>query len=328
MIVYRNHKPGTTKEQKKYEFTDHKGGIVSDSGILEQIRKLVIPPAYTKVKINLDKYAKIRYEGYDDKGRLQQKYSHLHTSKTKKIKFCRLIEFGKSFPKIQADIKQYIQSTRLTQNKIIAIILQIIWKCGFRVGNVKYLHLYESHGISNIYCKHVAFRGANQIDIEFKGKKNVVNKCTITNIELIKELKQLCHGKGDKDFVFTYMKDGKPEIIKPAEINKWLARYGPISSKDLRTFDVNVMFIDFMRGAAGEIQDAKSVAKRKKIAKRALEHTASHINNTPGICKSSYLMTEIYAMFAEQPRKFKKYFMSSVNSRTAFVNYLKDYCKY
>jgi DNA topoisomerase I len=326
MIVYRNHKPNTAKEDKQYVFTNHLGVVITDAAILEHIRKMAIPPAYTKVKIDLHQCAKIKFEGYDDKGRLQQKYSEQHNTKAKKAKFCRLIEFGKSFPKIQADIKQYATSTRVTQNKIIAIILQIIWRCGFRVGNVKYLHLYESHGISNIYRKHVTFHGKQSASIEFKGKKGVINKCVINAPDLVKVLFELCNGKGDTDFVFTYTKDKNIELIRPADINKWLGRYGQISSKDLRTFDVNVMFIDFMRGAADHIAAAKSVVKKKKIAKMALEQTAAHINNTPGICKSSYLMTELYAMFVDQPRRFKKYFLSPVNSRTAFVNFLTDYC--
>lgn len=323
MIVYRNHKQGSKKEDKSYVFL-HKGVEVKDENVLTKIKKLAIPPAYTKVKIDLSPAAKIMYEGYDDKGRLQQKYSKLHTDRTKKEKFCRLIEFGKSFPKIQADIKQYLGSSKITQNKIIAIILQIIWKCGFRIGNVKYQHLYESHGISNIYKRHIAFTGSKAM-IEFKGKKGVINKCRITDIDLLRELKCLTQNKEEKEYVFTYKVGKEDELIRPVEINQWLGRYGKISSKDLRTFDANVMFIDFIRGV--DLKLATSKAKRKKVAKLALEETARHINNTPGICKSSYLMGEVYTMFVEQARRYKKYFLSNVNSRIAFINFLKDYCK-
>lgn len=327
MLIYRNRKVGTTKEQKLFEYTNHKGDVVTDETTIAAIKKMAIPPAYERVKINLSVGAKIVFEGYDEKGRLQQKYSKQHTTKAQKTKFCRLIEFGKSFPKIQSDIKQYSTSVRLTQNKIIAIILQIIWKCGFRVGNAKYLHLYESHGISNIYKKHITFHDTSKATIEFKGKKSVINKCCITDASLVNELMELVDKKADDDFVFTYKKDNSVELIKPTDINKWLGSYGTISSKDLRTFDVNVMFIDFMRSVAEEIPMATSVAKRKKIAKRALEETANHINNTPSICKSAYLMNELYTMFVDQPRRYKRYFLSIVNSRIAFINFLKDHCK-
>lgn len=334
MIVYRNHKPNTDKDQRQYNFTNHRGEEVKDAGTLAAIQRMAIPPAYTKVKIDLNPCAKIIFEGYDNKNRLQQRYSSAHNAKAKKIKFCRLMKFGAVLPKIQADIKRYLAGSRINENKVISIILQIIWKCGFRVGNMKYLHLYESHGISNIHVKHIQFISKTKVVIEFKGKKSVMNRCEISNTELVGQLALLCKGKKPTEFVFMYRPSpskrtgGKldMELIKSTQINKWLARYGEITSKDLRTFDVNVMFIDYMRSTADELPHAKTPAKRKKIAKRALIHTSGHINNTPGICKSSYLMTELYVMYVEQPRKFKRMFMSDCSSRTAFVNYLKTYC--
>lgn len=321
MIIYRNRVPGTTVEQRQFNYVNKNGTPITDLDTLNYIKKMAIPPAYEKVKIDLSSTAKIIFEGTDAMGRLQQRYSTLHNTKAKKAKFCRLMEFGKAYPKIQADIKHHLEADRMTHNKIIAIILQIIWQCGFRIGNAKYLHLYESHGISNIYKKHITFQ-PNSAKIEFKGKKGVINTCCITNKILLKELLTLTKDIGDTDHVFTF----KGELVKSSEINKWLGKYGDISSKDLRTFDVNVMFIDYMRSVTDDIQLATTPAKRKKVAKRALEVTSTHINNTVGICKSSYLMVEIYNMFVEQPRRFKKYFLGGVASRIAFVNYLKDYC--
>lgn len=327
MIVYRKHKPGTKPADKKYDFTNHKGEVVKDKDVLEKIRKMTIPPAYTKVKIDLSPCAKIRYEGYDGKGRLQQKYSQMHTSKAKKAKFCRLIEFGKVMPKLKADIKKYICSTRVTQNKIIALILKIIWICGFRVGQLKYKVLYESYGISTILVSHLSFKG-DTINIEFKGKKSVINKCCIKDKELVKELKCLISEKKPTEHVFTYKKEGEIVLIKPTEINKFLGHYGKITSKDLRTFDVNVLFIDYLKENMKDLEAATSLAKRKKVAKKALELTSTHINNTLGICRSSYLLTDIYALAIETPKKYKKHFGGKTASRIQFVNFLeKVYCK-
>jgi len=327
MIVYRNHKPGSKPADKKYDFTNHRGDAVKDKATLEKIRKLAIPPAYTKVKIDLSACAKIMYEGYDEKERLQQIYSKSHTTQAKKAKFCRLIGFGKVMPKLKADIKKYVGSARVTQNKIIALVLKIIWICGFRVGQIKYKILYESYGISTILVKHISFKG-DVINIEFKGKKSVINKCCIKDRELVTELKNLVSGKKPTDHVFTYKKGGEITLIKPTEINKFLGQYGKITSKDLRTFDVNILFIDFMKNNMKELEDATSVAKRKKVAKKALELTSSHINNTPGICRSSYLLTDIYALAIENPKKFKRHFGGKTASRIQFVNFLeKVYCK-
>ena len=324
MAIKRSRKPGSSKEDKSYVYTYDTGGVVDDEDTLSEIKKMAIPPAYVKVRVYPGASAKIRYEGYDEKGRLQQKYSEAHNDRAKKAKFCRLIEFGRAFPKIQSDINKYMSTTRMTKNKIISTILQIIWKCGFRVGNVKYQHLYESHGISNIFKKHVSVDG-KRVTIEFKGKKGVVNTCIITEQGLVKELIRLTKDIDPGDYVFTYKAGNKRVHIRSADINEWLSQYGKISSKDLRTFDVNVMFIDYIRKEGG-IKGAKTVISKKKIAKSAIAITAAHINNTPAICKSSYLMPEVYSMLVNHPRKYKKYFLGSTNSRVAFINFLKVHC--
>ena len=321
------HKPGSKPDDKKYDFRYADGKVVSDVDVLERIRKLAIPPAYTDVQINLEAGAKIIYQGVDAKKRLQQKYSAVHTSRAKKDKFCRLIAFGKAEPQLRADIKKYIQSNRVTQNKIIALILQIIWVCGFRLGNIKYKLLYESFGVSNLLKKHLAFDG-NIIRIEFKGKKSVINKCCIKDKELVDEIKELVAMKRDGDEVFTYKKDGEVVAIKPTEINNFLKEYGEgTTSKDLRTFSANVLFIDYMTMHIDELMSLSSIAKRKKLAKLALIEVSSLINNTPGIAKSSYLLTEIHDLAVEDPKIFKKHFGGDTPSRNKFINYLqKVYC--
>ena len=325
-MITRTHAPGSAPEDKQYIFAHADGSAVS-AGDLAKIKSLAIPPAYTNVQINLDPAAKIIYQGYDSKNRLQQKYSADHTSKAKRDKFCRLISFGKAEPQLRADIKKYLQSARLTQNKIIAIILQIIWVCGFRLGHIKYKALYESFGVSNLLKKHLTFQD-DYINIEFKGKKSVINRCCIRDADLVKEIKDLVATKSDEDEVFTYKKDGIVVSITPAEINKFLKVYGEgTTSKDLRTFSANALFIDYMTLHIKELMSLTSIAKRKKLAKEALIEVSSLINNTPGIAKSSYLLTEIHDMAVEDPKEFKRHFGGSTPSRNKFVNYLsRVYC--
>jgi DNA topoisomerase-1 len=322
VLIYRSHVKGSKPADKKYIFTNRQGTQITDPELITTINKMAIPPMYVKVVIDLSNGAKIIYQGYDDKGRLQQKYSATHTKRAAKNKFCRLLEFGKILPTIQTDVKKIIMNKRQTRSKLIALIIQIIWSCGFRVGNLKYQVMYESHGISNIFVKHIT-QVKDGLKIQFIGKKSVVNTCVIVDPIVITELLKLVDRKQPSDYVFQLDSDDDP--IKPTEINKWLGQYGNITSKDLRTFDVNVMFIDFMKGIRN-LNDVNTVTKRKKVAKVALEHVSTHINNTPAICKKSYLMPDVYTIFTEQPRKYKKLFLGGTSSRVMFQNFLRLYC--
>ena len=146
MLYYRIHDgaAGVGKNKKhKFKIIDKDDKLVTDSTVLEYIKSLVIPPAYKDVTIFYEKSPKILFEGYDDKGRKQQIYSAAHKKKSAFKKYCNLIDFGRVLPKMETDLNKYVKNSTPDKNKIIALIIKIIMKCGFRVGNLKYKKLYK-----------------------------------------------------------------------------------------------------------------------------------------------------------------------------------------
>ena len=341
MIFYRNHildKNSIKIKDKdgKYKFTitDKNNKDVIDKDVLEYINRLIIPPAYNDVSIFYVKKPKILFEGYDDKGRKQQIYSTDHKKKASRKKFCHLVSFGKLLPKILSDIKNNIKEKALTKEKIISIILKIVMKCGFRLGNLKYQKLYNSFGISNIMVKHIKFKKikVNELglvecmNIKFIGKKGVVNECDITNGELITEIKKLIIGKKNTDYVFKYLKSetNKLEVIKCIDINTWLKKYDKnITSKLFRTFDTNILFIELMQKKEDPVK--LSVNQRKKNIIEVMKLISSQINNTPAIAKKEYLHSDLWSIYLEHPKKFKKLFHDN-NAMSCFLNFLHTYC--
>lgn len=329
MTIYFRIKDGVTKDKKpKFKIVDKSDKVVTNKEVLEYIKKLVIPPAYADVKIFYEKTPKILFQGFDEKGRLQQIYSPDHKKKALKKKFCHLLEFGKVLPKIESDIAKYMKSTSFTKNKIISIIIKIVMICGFRIGNLKYQKLYNSFGISNIFKEHISMEGSNMI-IKFIGKKGVLNECLIKNKELIGEIVKLISSKKPKDYVFTYKKDGVDDVIKAIEINKWLKEYHVnTTSKHFRTWDVNILFIEYMRNHSKEHGDPikSSVAKRKKAVVAAMKVISCQVNNTPAICKKEYLHIDLLNLYLENPKSFKKWFFKCDDARKCFLGYLDKYC--
>lgn len=327
MIYYRIHDGLQSDGKIKHKILDKNNNVVADTEVLDYIKKLTIPPAYKDVKIFYEKNPKILFEGFDDKGRKQQIYSESHKKKSSTKKFCSLIEFGKVIPKIESDITRIIGSSRLTKNKLIALIIQIVILCGFRIGNIKYQKLYNSFGISNITKDHITIKD-NEMHIKFIGKKGVLNECVIIDSILIAELKKLIIHKSPSDYVFTYkLKDDDTDInISTLDINKWLKEYHvDITSKMFRTWDTNIMFIDFMRNKEDPNKLTKS--NRKKLVLESLKEISCQINNTPNICKKEYLHIDLWTMFIMEPKKYKKYFNNCISAKTCFVNYLTKKCK-
>ena len=324
----------------KFKFTilDTNNKIVINKEVLDYINKLIIPPAYNDFSIFYIKKPKILFEGYDDKGRKQQIYSTDHKKKASKKKFCHLVKFGELLPNILKDIEMHLKEKIFSKEKIIAIILKIVMKCGFRLGNLKYQKLYNSFGISNILVKHINFKKIKVIDgtkttskdgihIKFIGKKGVTNECDITNTDIINEIKKLISGKKNTDYVFKYnsINSNSLEIIKCIDINSWLKKYDPnITSKLFRTFDTNILFIELMQKKEDPMKLATS--KRKKNIVEVMKLISTQINNTPAIAKKEYLHVDLWTIYLEHPKKYKKLF-HGCNAMKCFLTYLHGYCK-
>jgi DNA topoisomerase-1 len=329
MLYYRIHAgtTGTGKNKKPhFKILDKNDNSVTDKTVLEYIKNLTIPPAYKNVTIFYEKTPKILFEGFDDKGRKQQIYSPEHKKKASRKKFCHLLNFGAVLPKMESDLKKHMKTTKPTKDKIIALIIKIIMICGFRVGNLKYQKLYNSFGISVILKKHIKMEGKNML-ISFIGKKGVLNECVIKDAQLISEVNKLCDDKQAEDYVFQYKIDSDWYVVKAIEINKWLKSYHEnITSKMFRTFDTNVLFIEYMKKHTVNPSKLSETA-RKKMANEALKIISCQINNTPAICKKEYLHIELLNLFVEKPNKFVSHFYKCSCPRQCFLNFLKETCK-
>lgn len=313
--------------EKKYKIVDKDDKIVTDKTVLDYITNLVIPPAYDNVTIFYESSPKILFQGYDDKGRLQQIYSAKHKKKAMIKKFCNLLAFGKVLPKIQKDIEHHLKSTIMTKEKAIALILKIVIHCGFRIGNIKYQKLYKSFGISTILKSHIKLIKENDIQIKFLGKKSVINECIILDSPLIKEINNIIKTKNNNDYVFTYIENGIEKLISSIDINNYLKAYHiNTTSKHFRTWDVNILFIEYMRKYVPD-PIILPLNKRKKMVNEALKIISDQVNNTANICKKEYLHVDILSLFLDSPQKFKKYFYDCYDARTCFINFLEEFCK-
>jgi DNA topoisomerase-1 len=324
-MIYFRVKDGMDNDKKpKFKITDKSGKVTSDKKVIDYVKSLVIPPAYHDVKIFMEANPKILFEGFDDKNRRQQIYSQAHNKKASKKKFCHLLEFGQALPKIESDMKKYMTATKMTKNKAISLMIKIIMICGFRVGNLKYQKLYGSHGISNIFKKHITESKSNMV-IKFIGKKGVLNECVISDKSIMVEMQKLIKDKKQMDKVFTYPLNGEEQIIKAIEINKWLKSYNQVlTTKMFRTWDTNILFIENTRNA--DDPSKLTLTARKKVINISMQVISKQINNTASVCKKQYMIGDLIDLYLDNPKKYKKYFHGCLTTCTCLTNYLKDFC--
>ena len=162
------------------------------------------------------------------------------------------------------------------KEKQIAIILKLIMECHFRIGNDVYSKKNKSYGTTTLQQKHIKVKSKDEVVIDFNGKKNVRNVCTVRNKKLVKTLRQKKRTIGKEDRIFSYRRGSKYYNMKSSDVNKYLKQFGKYTAKDFRTWGANIELI-------------KQLVKKDAL-KNVLIKLLINFLNTPAICKSNYLI--------------------------------------
>lgn len=208
----------------------------------------------------------------------------------------------KFFSKLKKKIATDLDSSD-DKTKAISVIVTLILTCGFRIGNKKYEKENNSVGLTTLKYKHLNFEN-NKILIDFIGKKGVRNIAYCENNKIYEYLHNKFNNAAKmEDYIFSY---GTNKIITSNDVNEYLksismlySKSNIITTKDLRTWNANMLFITFFkklkknrRGNTNEtnIDNERNV---NKDIKRAIEMVAEKLHNTYSICKKSYIDPKI-----------------------------------
>lgn len=292
----------------------NKNILLKNKNIIRKFNSIYIPPVYKNakyyiIKNKLEELNDVYATAINSLGRTQYKYTKNHNIKRNIDKYQKLLHINKKIPKIYKKIDKdlIIESTIDNQkNRNIALLLKIMNKCNFRIGNKIYENKYGSIGMTTLKKEHINFKD-NKIYIDFIGKKKVENKCILEDKNMEKILKNL--SKSKNTYLFSYLDNSniskninKNLIIKDInvnDVNDYLKEFD-ITNKDLRMWNANYLFIYFLKN---NIQQEDKISKKKNI-KLALEKTALFMHNTPSVCKSSYICKEIYNNLFENENYF------------------------
>lgn len=320
-------------KKKRFIYLDEKNNQIKDPSTLSRIGKLVIPPAYTDIKIANTANNYLQAVGIDEKGRKQYIYNKSFVASQSRNKYCQLKNFGTHINQIRKDVRSIMMNDMPVNDKekMIALVIYILDNCHFRIGNIHYFNEYQSHGVSTLQIKHLTF-SPSEVKIEFIGKKGVLNTCVFKDILSIKLLKELVSistkNKHPHGFLFYYKdtdtnintntnieKDNELQILKPIDINNFLNKYHEdITLKMFRTWAANCIFLEeiiknkklFVEAA--KLDTSKEIIQRKteKLINEILKIIAIKLHNTPSVSKKSYLDDDLVKIYFKNPKSFWK----------------------
>jgi len=276
--------PGLTRIRRGRGFTykDAQGATVVDVQVRQRINKIAIPPAWRNVWICAWENGHLLAVGEDDRGRRQYLYHERWRSIRDQLNFYRLIGFGDALPAIRADVDMQLRRRTLDADRVLAAMLRIIDRAGFRVGNEVYAEENDSYGLTTLMKRHVSVKGAT-VYFRFPAKSGTRADRALRDPGVARVVKLLLDQRGRRLFTVA----GAP--VGSEEINARLAGLtgAHLTAKDFRTWHGTVTAFRHLRAHL----PADDAAETHVLA--AIDAASLALGNTRAVARAHYVHPEV-----------------------------------
>lgn len=279
-----------------FSFHEEDGTLVEDADTIERIATLAIPPAWKDVWICPIPNGHLQATGIDAAGRKQYLYHDDWRTSRDRDKFDEMLVFAKRLPKLRESVEEALAARGMPRDRALALAVRMLDLGFFRVGSDRYTDENETYGLSTLRKKHLRFEaGAAVFEYEGKGSKRASQ--TLDDPLAVKALRTLANRKGGGYELLAFKSGRTWEDVKASDINEYLKERsgGDFSAKDFRTWNATVL------AAVGlaEIEDPKALSKtaRRKAVNDVVKRVAGYLNNTPAVCRASYIDPRVFDAF-------------------------------
>jgi DNA topoisomerase I len=271
------------------------GKIIRRADVLERIRGLVIPPAWTHVWISTDPRGHLQATGRDARGRKQYRYHPRWRAVRDDTKYHRMIAFAQALALIRHRTSDDLGRAGLSKAKVLAVVVQLLEKTLIRVGNDEYAKQNHSFGLTTMRDGHVEVAGG-RVRFTFKGKSGVEHDIDLTDRRLARIVKA-CRDIPGYDLFQYYDENGQRQVIGSADVNEYLQEITgkDFTSKDFRTWAGTVLAAQLLRDY--ERFDSDAQAKRNIV--QAVEAVAKRLGNTKAVCRKCYIHPAVFDAYLD-----------------------------
>jgi DNA topoisomerase-1 len=283
------------RKGRKFEYYDTKGELITDEKILLRIRKLAIPPAYTRVWISAHANSHIQATGHDSRGRKQYRYHADWRNVRDASKFQHILKFGEALPTIRTTTAAHMRKHGLPREKVLATVVSLLDKTMIRIGNSEYAKSNQSYGLTTLREKHVDITGDN-IHFRFIGKSGKEWNLSLSDRRIARTLAQCEEIPGQ--LLFKYMdENNNVHHVTSGDVNAYLKEITgeDFTAKDYRTWSGTVLAAMALQEYAN--YDSEAEAKRNVVT--AIERVAKKLGNTPAICRRCYIHPDIVSAYMD-----------------------------
>src|SRR5262249_13132626 len=152
-----------------FRYTSPQGRAITDTAILDRIKGLAIPPAWSDVWISPTPEGHIQATGRDDRGRKQYRYHSRWTACRDEVKYSSMTAFARALPRLRRRIDADLRRKGLPRERVLASIVWLLDNKLIRVGNAAYARENKSFGLTTLRDRHVTVEGST-LRFAFRGK--------------------------------------------------------------------------------------------------------------------------------------------------------------
>ena len=293
--------PGITRQRQGRGFTyrDPRGRRIGKAQVLERIRALAVPPAWTDVWICSDPRGHVQATGRDARGRKQYRYHPRWSAVRGEGKFDRIVAFGQALPALRRRLRADLARDGFPREKVMAMVVAVLGETLIRVGNVEYARDNRSFGLTTLRNRHVDFLRGGRARFRFRGKGGQEHDIVLDDARLVRLLHRCRQLPGQALFQYR-ADDGALVAVESGEVNDYLhATTGSqFSAKDFRTWGGTLAaFQRLARTCLPLDTDGNRAGERAlaSVENDIVREVAAALGNTPAVCRKAYIDPAVFA---------------------------------
>jgi len=271
------------------------GTLIRDPVVLERIRGLAVPPAWSDVWISIQPGARVQATGRDRRGRLQYRYHPAFRRSREADKYAALVEFGRVLPRLRRRVDRDLRRRGLPREKVLAGVVAILEATRIRIGNREYAEANHSYGLTTLLPQQVTVDGATARFV-FRGKAGRRHRILLEDARLARFVAR-CRATPGKELFQYAADDGSWVAVRSDDVNDYLREVTriDITAKSIRTWSASVLALRLLR--AGSKADEGS---SRSVLGQSIRAVAEALGNTPAIARASYVHPEVIEWYLDE----------------------------
>jgi DNA topoisomerase-1 len=256
-----------------------------------RIKALVIPPAWTDVRISPRGKSALQAVGRDSRGRPQYLYHSKFVEARERKKFERVPILATYLSRVRRRTSRHLAASDLSKESVLAAIVRLIDALHFRLGSDRSVREYQTFGITTLRSRHVSIHQDEtgtplEVEFNFVGKHHIRHKKVLRDRSLAAILCELKSLRGSRLFKYVTA-DGVVKNVRPQDVNDYIRSISlpDFTSKDFRTWAATLHAAQELSKLG--VAETKTERKRRVVA--AIRKVAERLGNTVAVCRSSYI---------------------------------------